>query len=223
MASELPPGSAPVPHPVGRTRRGCRALRDRCLSGRPRSTSKQATAQRSGTRPNSAGELQRRLADGPGPVDVAGAAQRRGQHHLALGAVPRRPAWSAASSTAASALRTASAPSPAAIASSAATQARRTASRCGASATNGSARRQQRRRGGQPPDAQRVGRQPGQRVAGGLGVVAGQRQRATVPAASQLVPAQLAQKRRLCAMRQRGQPPAGAARSSAARSLRALP
>ena len=173
--------------------------------------------------PLTAGELQRRLADRPGPVDGAGAAQRRGQHHLALGAMPRGRRWRAASSTATRRCGPRSAPSPPAIASSAATQARRTASRCGASRHYRVGARQQRRRGGQPPDAQRVGRQPGQRVAGGLG---SRRRPAPVrdrpsrePGCASRAGAETTRVRYAPA---RPATPDGAPRSSAARSLRAL-
>ena len=65
---------------------------------------------------------------------------------------------------------------------------------------------QQRCGGGEAADAQRVGRQPDQRIGAGLGIRAGQGQGAPVPAPRQRVPAELAQKGSLRAVGQRDQP-----------------
>ena len=140
-------------------------------------------------------------------VEPAVAAERRGQHDVGFHLVAGRAEARRHSSTARSACATAAAPSPVAIASSADTHANRTASRRrprpsskprrAASAAAEAANR---------PDAERVGGQTDQRVGARLGIAAGHRQRAAVPAARLVVPTELTQERRLGAVGQRRQP-----------------
>jgi hypothetical protein len=120
-----------------------------------------------------AGELQRRIRNIPRPVERAGAAQRRGQHHLALGPVPRRAELGRSQLD--RHLRVTD------------RDATITAAHRQLSGDPGLPYRQPRwrlrdkrvrplqqyRRGDQPPDPQRVGGQPDQRIAGRLRIIPG--------------------------------------------------